>query len=200
MLEKAEEDAMLHEPITMPESEQTRVEELRRILQLGDAELIAADGKERTSLPPSIYRVLKDAVKYLQRGRSISIVREDEELTTQLAANFLGMSRPHLVKLLESGALPFHKTGSHRRVLFSYLVRAITYLTNLVFGKFRTIFSEIWVIMSRLFAISSVASETQLAWYVCCEILLDNKLSRICWFLLNWLIMLLRPCIAFRAS
>lgn len=114
---------MLHEPITLPESEQAQVEELRRILQLGDAELVAADGKERTSLPPSIYRVLKDAVKYLQRGRSISIVREDEELTTQRAANLLGMSRPHLVKLLEFGALPFHKTGSHRRVLFSDVIK-----------------------------------------------------------------------------
>ena len=31
------------------------------------------------------------------------------------------MSRPHLVKLLEGGALPFHKTGKHRRIRFADL-------------------------------------------------------------------------------
>jgi excisionase family DNA binding protein len=110
---------MTQEPITIPEAEMAQVDELRRMLRLGPPELVGQDGRERISLSPSIYRLLKDAVSHLQRGRSISIVREDEELTTQRAANILGVSRPHFVKLLESGEMPFHKTGSHRRVLFS---------------------------------------------------------------------------------
>jgi excisionase family DNA binding protein len=45
------------------------------------------------------------------------------ELTTQEAADLLNVSRPHLIKLLESKALPYHKTGKHRRVRFSDLMR-----------------------------------------------------------------------------
>ncbi len=44
------------------------------------------------------------------------------ELTTQEAADPLDVSRPHLVKLLEEGALPHHKTGKHRRVRFENLM------------------------------------------------------------------------------
>ena len=43
---------------------------------------------------------------------------EDETFTTQAAANFLGVSRQHLVDLLENGVIPYHKVGSHCRVYF----------------------------------------------------------------------------------
>lgn len=52
------------------------------------------------------------------------MVAENHELTTQRAANILGVSRPFLVRLLEENKVPFHMVGSHRRV---YLVDLLTY-------------------------------------------------------------------------
>lgn len=53
----------------------------------------------------------------LAAGRAIILVPQQQQLTTQAAANMLGFSRPHLIKLLESGAIPFQKVGHHRRIM-----------------------------------------------------------------------------------
>jgi excisionase family DNA binding protein len=55
-------------------------------------------------------------LKNLQAGKAISIVPEHQQLTTQRAANILGVSRPFLVGILEQGQIPFHMVGSHRRI------------------------------------------------------------------------------------
>jgi excisionase family DNA binding protein len=77
--------------------------------------LVDADGSP-VEVPGEIVAVLKTIVHHLRAGNGISIVPLHAELTTVEAAELLNVSRPHLIKLLESGAMPFRKVGTHRRV------------------------------------------------------------------------------------
>jgi excisionase family DNA binding protein len=106
---------MLHEPVALPESEEVQIRDLNRMLQLGSPALVGADG-ERLELPGTVFRLLKDIVRNMQLGRAVVLIPENQQLTTQRAADLLGVSRPHLIKLLEAGELPHHKAGSHRRI------------------------------------------------------------------------------------
>ncbi len=87
----------------------------------GHVALIGPTG-ERTELPEPLYRHLLRILRLMWEGRAIIMLPEDETFTTQTAANYLGMSRQHLVDLLEKGKIPFHKVGSHRRVRFRDLL------------------------------------------------------------------------------
>lgn len=81
----------------------------------GAPQLVGPDG-ERIELPASAFEALKLVIEAMVRGQSITLVRHDEELTSQEAADILHVSRPHLIKLLDRGEIPFHRVGSHHRV------------------------------------------------------------------------------------
>jgi excisionase family DNA binding protein len=104
----------------LTENERALLPQLLSLAQSGQPCLKGADGTE-LPLPEPIYQLLVKVIQDMRSGRAIVLVPEDETFTTQAAANFLGMSRQHFVGLLESGKIPFHRIGSHRRVSFKDL-------------------------------------------------------------------------------
>ena len=81
----------------------------------GRPALVGADGT-RIELPQELYEVLTDVVGALSQGLAITVAPQHTVLTTSQAAEILGISRPTLVRLLESGEIPFEKPGRHRRI------------------------------------------------------------------------------------
>lgn len=70
----------------------------------------------RVELPESVYRVLVRAVDALSQGKGITVALQEPQLTTQQAADLLGVSRPTVIRLIESGDLQAERVDSRRRL------------------------------------------------------------------------------------
>ncbi|HLK21473.1 MAG TPA: helix-turn-helix domain-containing protein [Bryobacteraceae bacterium] len=99
-----------------PGTESAEIRELYRLFLLQKHPALLGPNGESIPLPESIYNILVQVLGYLKQGKSVSVLPVMQELTTQQAANLLGMSRPFLIDLLNNGDIPFHKIGSHRRI------------------------------------------------------------------------------------
>src|SRR3990172_10952299 len=81
-----------------------------------------ADTDETTVLPAGAVKLLVAALSEMADGNAVVVTSVRSELSTQQAAELLGVSRPFLIKLLEEGKMPFRKVGTHRRVLLGDLL------------------------------------------------------------------------------
>jgi excisionase family DNA binding protein len=81
-------------------------------------EIEIEETRDKIIIPSRALKLLGDILKAMSEGKPISIVPIATEVTTQKAAEIIGCSRPHLVKLLEEGQIEYVKVGKHRRILF----------------------------------------------------------------------------------
>ena len=97
-----------------PEPGQIQI--LRRALEGEPPFLVCANGATM-QMPAGVYELFKQMVERMAAGQSVTLTVGNQLVTTQQAADILGMSRPTFVKLLGSGAMPYHRVGNQRRVL-----------------------------------------------------------------------------------
>lgn len=111
------------ESIMAQKQEADSIRQLEHILSLqgSQAKLVGANG-EAITIPESVYQVLRQVVHAMALGQAISIAPQEQEMTTQQAADILNVSRPYLIKLLEQGEIPCIKVGTHRRIRYQDLI------------------------------------------------------------------------------
>ena len=102
-------------PITLPDTEQQQVQDLERVLHRGVPAFVTSAG-ERIELPGTVFEVLRTAVGFMSHGQAVTLVPDNQAITTQRAADILGMSRPFFIKQLDAGLMAYHRVGNQRRV------------------------------------------------------------------------------------
>lgn len=84
--------------------------------------VISDQGESLTiNVPTSAFRLFIDILTQMAHGNSVTLIPINAELTTQQAAEILNVSRPYLIKLLESGEIPFRKVGTRRKIFYQDL-------------------------------------------------------------------------------
>lgn len=78
--------------------------------------LTLADGQESVVLPTGSLSLFSSMLETMAAGHGVMIFPLHAELTTMEAADILNVSRPYLIKLLETGEIPYHMVGTHRRI------------------------------------------------------------------------------------
>ena len=69
-----------------------------------------------SNLPEDAAALVRQVLREYAAGHQPRVIADAAELTTFEAADLLNVSRPHLIGLLEKGAIPFYRVGTHRRM------------------------------------------------------------------------------------
>ncbi|HUZ56771.1 MAG TPA: helix-turn-helix domain-containing protein [Streptosporangiaceae bacterium] len=84
--------------------------------------LVGPDGT-RLEVPGPVYDALVQVATAMAHGQGVTVIPRSALLTTQEAADLLGISRPTLVRLLEAGQMPYEQRGRHRRIMLADLLK-----------------------------------------------------------------------------
>ncbi|MBT0769604.1 helix-turn-helix domain-containing protein [Kineosporia sp. J2-2] len=84
--------------------------------------LTGPGGEEGVELPHEVYLVLRQVVEAMRADLAVTVIPQTMTLTTQQAADLLGVSRPTVIKLLDAERIPFERVGTHRRILLRDLL------------------------------------------------------------------------------
>ena len=114
--------AVMDYPIRAQDTEEQQVRDLYRVLLHSDTIKLVDQSGVTHVVPASICYLFRSVLAGMQEGKGIVVVPVGQELTTKQAADLLGVSRQYLVRLLESGKITFHRSGTHRRIYLNDLL------------------------------------------------------------------------------
>lgn len=118
-------------PIHVASEDQGQLEQLAcRLAELADCpgdepedsrqlSLIDPETGARMELPEALVKVLSQSARVLANGGAVAVLPYHAQMTTQEAADYLGVSRPYFISLLDEGVIPYERLRSHRRILLS---------------------------------------------------------------------------------
>ena len=81
-----------------------------------EASIVTGPDGRSVVLPEPMFEVLLQVVAAIKAGLAVTVARHHLTLSTQEAADLLRISRTTLVRLLETGVIPFEKPSRHRKV------------------------------------------------------------------------------------
>ncbi|KPQ01017.1 MAG: toxin-antitoxin system antidote component [Bacteroidetes bacterium HLUCCA01] len=108
-------------PALRRQAEQTLKSLKRSRSSKGSVYLTVSSDSSPISIPSDAVFYLEQILEHMAKGQQVEIVSGSQMMTTQQAADFMNVSRPYVVKLMETGELPFTKVGTHRRIAFKDL-------------------------------------------------------------------------------
>jgi excisionase family DNA binding protein len=101
----------------------TRLKALFQLVSTQEDIALSAPNQQPIPMPGSLVLVLRQILGLMCQGKGVAVTPILRELTTQGAADLLGVSRPFVIELLNKQEIPFHLVGTHRRIYLQDLLR-----------------------------------------------------------------------------